>query len=1225
MEVFRIYILLAVFLINIFGPIPVRADDFLLPKPGTMIQLSPAFEPAIFKGIKVHPDNPFKFEFVLDKGDGHSDQEQLKKEATKLIKYFLASLTIPEKDLWVNLSPYEKDRIVPDAFGKTEMGRDLLAQDYMLKQITASLIYPEDEIGRKFWQRIYTEAGRRFGTTNIPVNTFNKVWIMPEKAVVYENAETGTAYISKSRLKVMLEEDYLALSQNAKKDSHASDASKLGSSIVREIVIPELTNEINEGRNFAKLRQVYQSLILAAWYKRRIKDSILGQVYMNKNKVNGVAIDDPLEKQKIYERYLQAFKKGVYNYIKDESDPVTREVIPRKYFSGGFSAEALFGVGIDSAMRIEPADTMGFVSGNNEVVVQSEVIATPPVRAEADAAMSAETGEKLKWDTEEEGINNVSQAIQIHRPDIIGRYKRLNSLSPVEVKRLRADIYRISSGYFKIWKLASATQRQLAPYFYGSHIIALQKVFPDLNLNPLGFRLDWSSEENAIASVRYVLSKEMPDIVRRYENINSLNVFEVSELREDIYRITKAHFAVWGIVLEPTYFDGSYIVALQNAFPRLDLNSLGFRLDWSNEERGIASVRYVINRERPDIIKRYDSLDSLSPLEINKLLEDIYKFNYGYFRFWGLNRAGHQQSTPYFHGSYITALQKVFARLGLDPLGFGLDWSTEERGIASVRYVISRERPDIARRYSQINSLAEPEKERLRDDIYRISAGHLKLWGASGAGNRQAAPYFKGSFILALEKVFANPSWDFSEAGMRSFIQRNKERRYQWRSAEESIDNVIDAIRINEPDLFERYERFDSLTPIEREQLSKDVYAITDAHFRIWGLSAAMGEKVPYFNGTFISALQQVFPRLNLDPLEFKLDWSTEERSIASMRYALKKERPDIISRYDSLNRLSFTEKEKLRNDIYKITRGQLDLWGLGSVANSPNFASSHIVALQKVFARLALDPLGFQLDWSTEERGIASIRYILKKERPDIMRQYDDFEALNSVEKSELREAIYRITKGHLETWGLASVGIKATTPYFYGSHFMALEKVFAKLELDPLGFQLDWFNEERGIASVRYVLAQEIPDIVQRYNKLDLLDSAERQKLKEDIREIRVAHLLVWGLGAALNERSDAYFHQSYTVVLQKVFSNLNLDSAQMADRAQTNTGGIDLTSDKVLSVQNNGQEIKFHIDPAMLQRLQNAPGFTPVIINIQPMVNVRTWLGINNLKSANKIASI
>ena len=128
--------------------------------------------------------------------------------------HFLASLTVPEKDLWVNLSPYEKDRIVPESFGQTAMGRDLLAEDYMLKQITASLIYPEDKIGKKFWERMYEAAVKKWGTTNIPVNTFNKVWIVPEKAVVYENAQAGTAYVVEAKLKVMLEQDYLSMSKH---------------------------------------------------------------------------------------------------------------------------------------------------------------------------------------------------------------------------------------------------------------------------------------------------------------------------------------------------------------------------------------------------------------------------------------------------------------------------------------------------------------------------------------------------------------------------------------------------------------------------------------------------------------------------------------------------------------------------------------------------------------------------------------------------------------------------------------------------------------------------------------------------------------------------------------------------------------------------------------------------------------------------------------------------
>ena len=341
------------FLVNTFGPLPLaQAGEFRLPAPGVMVHLSTEFKPPILKGIKVHPDNPFRFDFILDKGDSPASLQ----ESTKLIKYFLASLTIPEKDLWVNLSPYEKDRIIPNSFGLTEMGRDLLAEDYMLKQITASLIYPEDQIGKKFWKRIYEQAAKKFGTTNIPVNTFNKVWIVPAKAVVYENAKAGTAYVVESKLKVMLEQDYLALSKHADGGvaeggaspasagfaEHAGetrgqdpDINRLGSQIIREMVIPELTREVNEGKNFAQLRQVYNSLVLATWYKKKIKDNILSQVYADKNKVSGVNIDDPQEKEKIYQRYLQAFKKGVYNYIKEEQNQITQQVTPRKYFSGG--------------------------------------------------------------------------------------------------------------------------------------------------------------------------------------------------------------------------------------------------------------------------------------------------------------------------------------------------------------------------------------------------------------------------------------------------------------------------------------------------------------------------------------------------------------------------------------------------------------------------------------------------------------------------------------------------------------------------------------------------------------------------------------------------------------------------------------------------------------------------------------------------------------------------
>ncbi len=321
-----------------------------LPEPGTMVGPSVPFTPLSLKGLVINPKKPLEFQFIVDTGTNHTPPD-IQSESTKLIKYFLAGLTIPEGDLWVNLSPYEKERITPQALGQTELGRDLLAQDYILKQLTASLIYPERDLGKEFWSRVYQQAKERFGTANVPVNTFNKVWILPDEAQVFENK--GAVYVTKSTLKVMLDEDYLAMNKHnvgvGSKPTHMraglpagqaglepapTDSNYIGSKIIRDIVIPEITKEINTGKNFAPLRQIYSSLILAKWFKETIQNGLLDSLYTNKSKTSGINLLDPSIKQKIYERYLQAYKKGVFNYIKEDKAP-TGQTTPRKYFSGG--------------------------------------------------------------------------------------------------------------------------------------------------------------------------------------------------------------------------------------------------------------------------------------------------------------------------------------------------------------------------------------------------------------------------------------------------------------------------------------------------------------------------------------------------------------------------------------------------------------------------------------------------------------------------------------------------------------------------------------------------------------------------------------------------------------------------------------------------------------------------------------------------------------------------
>ena len=57
----------------------------------------------------------------------------------------------------------------------------------------------------------------------------------------------------------------------------------------------------------------------------------------------------------------------------------------------------------------------------------------------------------------------------------------------------------------------------------------------------------------------------------------------------------------------------------------------------------------------------------------------------------------------------------------------------------------------------------------------------------------------------------------------------------------------------------------------------------------------------------------------------------------------------------------------------------------------------------------------------------------------------------------------------------------------------------------------------------------------------------------------------------------------------------------------------GGIDLTPAKMnLEVKNDAaMGIKFHLDPAMLVELRNAPGFVPVIISVEPLEDLRGFL--------------
>ena len=381
------------------NPTKARAQSVLsLPEPGVMLNPSDFFIPTLLRGLRVYPDEPLRLDFIVDNGHSKLKDESLQSESRRLIKYFLAALAIPESDLWVNLSPKEENKIVPATFGITEMGRDLLAQDYLLKQLTSTLMYPETSLGKEFWDRVYTKVSQDFGTNAIPVDTFNKVWIVPDKALVYEKGRM--VFVVESRLKVMLEQEYVTsqLCQDTKKicaSSQEKDFSPKVTQLIREILIPEIEKEINEGKNFAPLRQIYQSLILATWYKKRLSDGILAQLYVNRYKTDGIEVENKSIKYEIYDQYMKAFKKGVFNYIREDVDPVTNNIIPRHYFSGGVDATNL-------------ALQLSFVSSEREL----SKFASSPVGDIEEHQVELDASNPIDQTLETPGYRSIDQMIQ---------------------------------------------------------------------------------------------------------------------------------------------------------------------------------------------------------------------------------------------------------------------------------------------------------------------------------------------------------------------------------------------------------------------------------------------------------------------------------------------------------------------------------------------------------------------------------------------------------------------------------------------------------------------------------------------------------------------------------------------------------------------------------------------------------------------------------------------
>ena len=257
------------------------------------------------------------------------------------------------------MRPDAADNIIDPLLEKTDIGKIFLEADLQLKKDTASFTSPQNPEGKQYWDKLYKKAGELFGTENITIPTITRPWIVPNEVIVRETDDS--AYIYKATLKVMLEADYLSREAGSRlafssagnssqqsagqkaavglpiaqatfsnqqynfNDPRLKELNQYSTQLIKDTIIPKLTQEVNSSKRYAQLRQVYYSLVLSRWFKMKYQGKP-GQYpeLIDRQNLTNLASKQAWDKQTYFSQYQESFAKGEYNLKETVVTPLAR-------------------------------------------------------------------------------------------------------------------------------------------------------------------------------------------------------------------------------------------------------------------------------------------------------------------------------------------------------------------------------------------------------------------------------------------------------------------------------------------------------------------------------------------------------------------------------------------------------------------------------------------------------------------------------------------------------------------------------------------------------------------------------------------------------------------------------------------------------------------------------------------------------------------------------------
>jgi TDP-4-amino-4,6-dideoxy-D-glucose deaminase len=258
---------------------------------------------------------------------------------------------------------------------------------------------------------------------------------VPDEIIVRESQ--NHLYIYKATLKVMLEQDYLKDSAVYNfKDERIKQLNEYSSQLIRELIIPKITKQVNTSARYLALRKVYYSLIFAQWFKEAFYGA--NDAYsrlIDRHDLIGLISQSNWSKEDYFKAYQKSFKNGEYNLKEPVYTPFGQTI--RSYFSGGVTLQATSRKALPAVLPIIEAPeytVLAKVSGNPQnfgiaVGITEEPGSSSPIPSQeltyaqqlaqlfggelSDEQIQPQAIEILKTAFSKEGLSNITEDSRI--------------------------------------------------------------------------------------------------------------------------------------------------------------------------------------------------------------------------------------------------------------------------------------------------------------------------------------------------------------------------------------------------------------------------------------------------------------------------------------------------------------------------------------------------------------------------------------------------------------------------------------------------------------------------------------------------------------------------------------------------------------------------------------------------------------------------------------------